>query len=125
MKKCKLHQWLTLLLASALIISCNKKNYPVDNTRFEDDKQAANQVASLKNYTPPLCIVVPDKEAQVNKEGEMYYDDQSGYRYWRSQDGKYYLDNKYKTGTKPNNRLARKHAKKQHKNEAPEELATQ
>ena len=35
-----------------------------------------------------------------------------GYRYWRSGDGKYYLDSKYATGASPQKQLNNKKAKR-------------
>src|SRR4051812_1620225 len=97
MKKLKLHQWLLFpVLPLVIFTACSKKNYPASNSVENAEKyEGKNAVAA--NYTPPQVILIPDQVAHINKEGEMYYDDDYGYRYWRSADGKYYLDSKYKT----------------------------
>jgi hypothetical protein len=48
-----------------------------------------------EGYRPPMVIVISDDRARTNRNGEMYYDNEYGYRYWRYCDGKYYLDSKY------------------------------
>jgi hypothetical protein len=95
MKKVKLHQWLLILLTAATIYSCSKKNFLSKNT---DEVTAAETV---NNYTPPPVIIITDDKAKSNKDGELYYDNEFGYRYWRYCDGKYYLDAKYESGARP------------------------
>jgi hypothetical protein len=46
-------------------------------------------------YIPPSVIYISDNLARINRNGEMYYDNEYGYRYWKFCDGKYYLDAKY------------------------------
>jgi hypothetical protein len=46
-------------------------------------------------YVPPYFVFILDEAAKTNREGEMYFDNEYGYRYWRYFDGKYYLDAKY------------------------------
>jgi hypothetical protein len=53
-------------------------------------------------------INISDELAKSNKEGEMYYDNEYGYRYWRFNDGKYYLDAKYGSGAKPDKKTVKK-----------------
>jgi hypothetical protein len=48
-----------------------------------------------EGYRPPMVIVISDDRARTDRNGEMYYDNEYGYRYWRYCDGKYYLDSKY------------------------------
>ena len=112
MKSFKLHQWLPLLFALVIFTACSKKNFP-GNTNSEKQDNYENQANS--NYTPPPVISISDELAKSNKEGEMYYDNEYGYRYWRFCDGKYYLDSKYESGAKPGKKTAKKQNKKQHK----------
>ncbi len=112
MQKIKLRQRLTLLLFITLIaISCSKKSYPA-----KDDMGEETAVTILDaDYTPPPVLTIPDDKARSNRDGELYYDDDYGYRYWRFCDGKYYLDAKYEKGELPNSKMAKKKAKKQPK----------
>jgi hypothetical protein len=110
MKKHKLHQWLFLLTAIIFFASCSQKNFPGNNT-VTDDKYS---IPPSLNVPEPIIIIAEEK-AKINKEGEMYYDNDYGYRYWRMADGKYYLDAKYESGAKPDKKLARKNSKQQRK----------
>jgi len=112
MKSFKLHQWLPLLFALVIFTACSKKNFP-GNNNSEKQENYENQANS--NYTPPPVISISDELAKSNKEGEMYYDNEYGYRYWRFCDGKYYLDSKYEYGAKPGKKIAKKQNKKQRK----------
>lgn len=111
MTKHKLHQWLFLLTALIIFASCSQKNFPGNNT-VSDDKYGTATTAA---YVPEPVITIADEKAKINKEGEMYYDNEYGYRYWRMADGKYYLDAKYESGAKPDKKMARKNAKEQRK----------
>lgn len=110
MKKYKLHQWLPLLVTLAVFTSCNKKDYPANSADIQDKYQ--NTKTLTDGYTPPTVISISDDLAKANKEGEMYYDNEYGYRYWRLSDGKYYLDTKYSSGAKPGKKPVKKHHKK-------------
>jgi hypothetical protein len=130
MKKYNLHQQLlTLLVALVMLAACSKKNYLAKDTSAAGDK--FNNVATntpVNNYTPPPVITLPDEQAKSNRDGELYYYNEYGYRYWRFFDGKYYLDTKYKPGTKPGKKYAkknRKESKKQQKKKKGEAAATQ
>ena len=112
MKKHKLHQWLPLLFTLIIFSACSKKNYP-DNNVATQDKYETTKSAN-EGYTPPPVINISDELAKSNKEGEMYYDNEHGYRYWKSSDGKYYLDAKYESGAKPNKKVVKKNSRKHH-----------
>lgn len=106
MKKIKLHQRLSLLfLSAALIASCAKKNFPADSEK--DDRTEAVGTIPVA-YAPPAIIQISDDKAKTTKEGELYYDDEYGYRYWRYNDGKYYLDQKYSKGAPSKRKTASK-----------------
>ncbi|MBP6022906.1 hypothetical protein [Ferruginibacter sp.] len=120
MNKYKLHQWLLLLLMTFVLTNCSKKNYPTENT----EEQYKNSNAAAENkYTPPQVITISDDIAKSNKEGELYYDNEKGYRYWRYCDGKYYLDSKYERGEIPKKKYAKKASKKQRKQSQDENYA--
>ncbi len=91
MKKYKLHQWLVLLLFTVLINACSKK---ITNAAVIVEEKLKDLSADSA-YTPPAFILIPDDKAKTNKEDELYFDDNYGYRYWRYNDGKYYLDPKH------------------------------
>jgi hypothetical protein len=110
MKKHKLHQRLSLFLALMMFLSCSQKNFPVNDTVSAE--QYHSSPAAKTAYVPEPVITLPDEKAQMNKEGEMYYDNAYGYRYWRMADGRYYLDSKYESGAKPDKKIARKNLKK-------------
>lgn len=111
MKKHKLHQRLFLFLLAISIVSCSKKNYST-NASSENEAKFEKSIASLGSYIPPQIISISDDIAKSNKDGELYYDNEMGYRYWRSSDGKYYLDSKYATGASPQKQLNNKKAKR-------------
>ena len=116
MKKYKLHQWLPLLFALVFFTACNQKEYPGNSSDSVDKYESAKPAAGA--YTPPPVISIPDDLAKANKEGEMYYDNEYGYRYWRLSDGKYYLDAKYNNaGVKPAKKLVKKKHKKSMEND--------
>jgi hypothetical protein len=129
MKKYYLHQWLTLLIALVMLAACSKKNYPANNTVAAEDKTANAAINTPSNdYIPPPVINIPDEQAKSNKDGELYYDTELGYRYWRSCDGNYYLDAKYESGASPSKKNAKKKLKenkKQQKEKEGEDVATQ
>ncbi len=98
MEQIKLHQWLYGLALVILLGSCSKKNYPdsppTDRRVVYDNSDWRNR-RDRDAYRPPVVIVISDRLARYNRRGEMYYDDQKGYRYWRYNDGRYYLDERY------------------------------
>lgn len=132
MQKIKLQQW--LLAGSVLLVfaSCSRNNYPQRqprNDRQEDmypgteamppgqakkvyGEQSARVFAPGQrkkmrrsgNYRPAPVIIISDHQARSNRNGELYYDDAYGYRYWRNCDGKYYLDSKYEVEDYNDNR---------------------
>lgn len=120
MNKYKLHQVLFLLLMIFVLTNCSKKNYPAENT---EDQYENSTVATENKYTPPQVITISDDIAKSNKEGELYYDNEKGYRYWRYCDGKYYLDSKYERGEIPKKKYAKKAVKKQRKQSQNENYA--
>lgn len=129
MKKYNLHQWLPLMMLVVIIFaSCSKKTYPASNTNETEDKYEDVKTATGNDYTPPPVIFIADDKAKSNKDGELYFDDEFGYRYWRNCDGKYYLDAKYESGAGPNKKNAkksRKETKKQRKEKEGDEIASQ
>lgn len=108
MEKIKLHKWLApAVLLALLTASCSRKSIS-ESSSNTDDKYESSPAVTAQNYTPPPVITIPDEKASTNKEGELYYDDAQGYRYWRYCDGKYYLDRKYNTGKVSGKKLAHK-----------------
>lgn len=94
MKKLKLHQHFILVICiAAVFAACSKKTLNISSTRTKTDFEASVVTDSV--FMPAAVIIVPDDKAKTNKEDELYYDDENGYRYWRYNDGKYYLDKKY------------------------------
>jgi hypothetical protein len=122
MKKYKLHQWLPLLFSLVIFTACSKKNFPGNNSAATADKY---ENGVNESYTPPPVISISDELAKSNKEGEMYYDNDYGYRYWRFCDGKYYLDTKYESGAKPDKKVAKKQTKKQRKKSKETDYASE
>ena len=93
MKNIKLHQWYALLVCTTFFFTaCSKKTFTLSNSHTEE--KIESPVINDSAYIPPGVIIVPDDKAKTNKEDELYYDDEYGYRYWRYTDGKYYLDKK-------------------------------
>jgi hypothetical protein len=92
MNTIKLYQRLALLFFTAAVTACSNK---IINTGLKADEKLPEIIAADSLYIPAACIIVPDNKAKTNKEDELYYDDEYGYRYWRYNDGKYYLDQKY------------------------------
>jgi hypothetical protein len=119
MKKYQLSTWIALFMLATLAMSCSRKNYPA-NDLTDTETQYENSKKSAENYTPPPVIAITDDKAKTNKDGELYFDDDHGYRYWRNCDGKYYLDSKYERGVVPKKKYSKKSNKKQPK-ESPEE----
>ncbi len=98
MKKIKLHKRLALLLLlSMAVYGCNKKSFPSNSNSTDDSYNTAAAVNAAA--LPPQVITIPDEKAKTTKDGEVYYDDTNGYRYWRYNDGKYYLDRTHDSGT--------------------------
>jgi hypothetical protein len=119
MKQIKLHQWLpSLLLLLVIATGCSKKNYPTNNNAGTED-QYENVIP--EDYTPPPVLTISDDKASTNKDGELYYDNEYGYRYWRYCDGKYYIDAKYEQGVQPSKKVAKKKARKKTKREVPQD----
>ena len=107
MKKYNFYQLFALLLVLLFFEACSKKNFPANSNTDSEAKYV-----SSTSYFPPLVISIHEEFSKINKDGEMYYDDDSGYRYWRLEDGKYHLDAKYLSGYLPNKKSTRKSAKK-------------
>jgi hypothetical protein len=70
------------------------------------------KMAGNQGYRPPMVIIISDGLARTNRNGEMYYDNDYGYRYWRYCDGKYYLDSKYEMDDSGSGRSSSKKYKK-------------
>jgi hypothetical protein len=129
MKKYNLQLWLPLMILVVIFFaSCSKKTYPESNTTDSEDKYENTKTGTGNDYVPPPVIVIADEKAKSNKDGELYYDNELGYRYWRSCDGNYYLDAKYESGAGPSKKVAkknRKENKKQPKEKEGDDIATQ
>ncbi|MFN8251278.1 MAG: hypothetical protein U0V75_05290 [Ferruginibacter sp.] len=124
MKKIKLHKWSApAVILILLFVSCSRKTFSESSSNTEDRYEPAT-INNSKNYTPPPVISIPDEKARTNKEGELYYDDANGYRYWRYCDGKYYLDKKYDTGSLAKKKKSRKKPGKKVNSTGPDEYAT-
>ena len=123
MKKYKLQQWLPFFIAMAFFAGCSKKNYLQSSAAVIDNKYKNTKTASAYNYTAPHVIIISDELAKSNRDGEMYFDNEYGYRYWRFCDGKYYLDSKYESGASPDKKSAKKKLKKQNKKNTTEHEA--
>jgi hypothetical protein len=94
MKKNNLYQWLIVFTVAACTFTACAKN----NNAFKSNLTANNKVEIIETdsiFIPPSVITVPDDKVKTNKEDELYYDDENGYRYWKNNDGKFYLDPKY------------------------------
>jgi hypothetical protein len=93
----KLYKWyLAIAFATLLAVGCSNKNIAQKNIIEKED------IEQPEDYTPPPVITVPDEKAKTNKEGELYYDNEYGYRYWKNCNGQYYIDAKYEMeGAKP------------------------
>lgn len=125
MKKYKLHQCLILLFLIFALTNCSKKNYPSDNTENTEEQYKNSNATTHNDYTPPQVIAISDDIAKSNKDGELYYDNERGYRYWRYCDGKYYLDSKYERGETPKKKHAKTNTKKQRKQNEDQNYATE
>ncbi len=125
MKKYNLHQWLFLILMMFALAGCSKKNYPSENAANTEEQYNNSNAATNNEYTPPQVISISDAIAKSNKEGELYYDNEKGYRYWRYCDGKYYLDSKYERGETPKKKYAKKNTKKQRKQNEDQNYANE
>ncbi|MBL0146699.1 MAG: hypothetical protein IPP48_14155 [Chitinophagaceae bacterium] len=97
MLKTKLHKrFYTVFFAAVLVAGCSSKNVATKLVTRQDE------VEIPEGYNPPQVINVPSEKAKTNSEGELYYDNEYGYRYWKNGNGQYYLDAKYETqGIKP------------------------
>jgi hypothetical protein len=86
----KLHKWyFAAILLFVITTSCSNKSMPqktIENTAIEIPV----------DYSPPTFIVVANDKVKTNAEGELYYDNEYGYRYWKRSDGKFYLDENFK-----------------------------
>lgn len=94
MQNNKLHQWLiVLVIVSLFSTSCSKKNYVAKQEEKEDEAEIYEN-RNLNNR-PPEVLYINDENAKTNRNGEIFYEDENGFRYWKFCDGKYYLDSKY------------------------------
>ncbi|MBP6431165.1 MAG: hypothetical protein KA319_05310 [Ferruginibacter sp.] len=81
----KLHKWyLAIAIVTTIIVGCSNKNI----SQKTIEKEA---IEIPEDYTPPQVITVPTDKEKANSEGEIYYDNEYGYRYWKKSDGKFYL----------------------------------
>jgi hypothetical protein len=112
------HQFL-ILLCALIFSSCSRSNFPADEIKGAG-QSVTHTTADNKTSAPPRIIDISDDVAKSTKDGELYFDDESGYRYWRNSDGKYYLDKKYENGASPNKNIAGKKQKKSRRKTASE-----
>jgi major membrane immunogen (membrane-anchored lipoprotein) len=124
MKKYQLSCLVAFFTLAVLVTACSKKNYSSNNVS-DTAVPYENSKKNIADYTPPQVIVVADEKAKANKEGELYFDDEHGYRYWRNCDGKYYLDAKYERGATPKKKYTKKSSKKQPKENPQEDYVGQ
>lgn len=111
MKRQSLNHSFLILLSALILSSCSRSNFPAEGIQSTGNSDETS-VANNKTSPPPRVIDVSDDVAKSTKDGELYFDDESGYRYWRNSDGKYYLDKKYENGASPNKNIAGKKQKK-------------
>jgi hypothetical protein len=135
----KLYKWLPLLLCAGLLASCARTNHPGRSPQPQQGPVYYPDAGNLPpgqakkvyghrsakvfapgqrkkmqppyGYRPPAVIIISDQLASVNRNGEMYYDNEYGYRYWRNCDSKYYLDARYEREGYEQARSKHKHKK--------------
>lgn len=146
----KLYKWLPLFLCAGLLASCARTNHPGRSPQPRPEPVYYPDVNNLPpgqaqkvygqrsarvfapgqrkkmqppyGYRPPAVIVISDNLASMSRNGEMYYDNEYGYRYWRNCDSKYYLDARYEREGNEYARGKHKHTKgKQHKRQEDED----
>jgi hypothetical protein len=129
MKKYVSHRWLPFIMLVVIITAgCSKKAYSANNVIDNEDKYEKPKSDTGNNYTPPPIIFITDDKARSNRDGELYYDDEQGYRYWRAVDGTYCLDAKYAAGASPSRKYAKKklkELKKQQEEKRGDEIVAQ
>jgi hypothetical protein len=100
MKRIKLHQWPVLFLAfAAFAAACSQKSFTAATNSAAEKYELPDAGKNNNTYLPPPVLIISDEKAKTNKEGELYYDDGYGYRYWKYSDGKYYLDQRYENSS--------------------------
>ena len=120
MKYFKFYQWLTLMLVAGIFATgCSKKNYATKVESNEDEE--ATYVNRDMNNRPQEVIYISDEKSKTNRNGEIYYDDENGFRYWKYCDGKYYLDSKYEQNGYTPEKKTKKNKKKPGKSKQPAE----
>ena len=119
MKRQSLNHSFLILLSALILSSCSRSNFPAEGIQSTGNSDETS-VANNKTSPPPRVIDVSDDVAKSTKDGELYFDDESGYRYWRNSDGKYYLDKKYENGASPSKNIAGKKLKKSKRKTASE-----
>lgn len=105
MKKIKLLQWPAFFI-TAFAAGCTQRSYTVNTAAVNYTNQADDKANGT--YSPPPVLILSDDKAKANKDGELYYEDGYGFRYWRYSDGKYYLDHRYEDGAIQKKKTARK-----------------
>ena len=88
--------WLTALIFSLALFSCNKKVVPNKPTHTASMPAKGTEKKKPAAPKPPTAksIMVNDSVAKKTFDGRLYYD-LDGKRYWKNyKDGKYYLYNK-------------------------------
>jgi hypothetical protein len=115
MKVQKLFSQLFILLFSiALLSSCSNKTSIAKKTQQQEEVIVENDD---ENYTPPQVIAVSPELQKTNKDGEIYYDNEYGYRYWKNCNGQFYIDSKYEMEDVKPKKVSKSKSKKVAKND--------
>ena len=72
MKKYNFYQLFALLLVLLFFEACSKKNFPANSNADPEAKYES----TTSSYIPPLVISIDEELSKINKDGEMYYDDE-------------------------------------------------
>jgi hypothetical protein len=108
------------LIILLFIGGCSNKNYMSKNSQDSGLIYQNTKAKPDSSYVPIAVIDISDEFAKINKEGEIYFDNELGYRYWKLSDGKFYLDAKYLS-----EKASKKKGKKYHIKKINEEYANQ
>lgn len=118
------YKWLIPAILIMLMASCSRKNYASRNQNTTEASANDNNYSNDR-YQPPAYVYMSDDQAKTNRDGELYYIDPKGYRYWKFCDGKYYLDAKYdrlNADNTPQPKQSKKKSRKARKNNSDEEI---
>ena len=119
------NKWLILFLSIILLTSCSRRNYSSQRQGNDETTTLKDPRDSDHSIQPPEYIALSDDQAKANRDGELYFIDSNGYRYWKFCDGKYYLDSKYdRLNNVPtsNSKLSKRKNKRSRKNDNDAEI---